>query len=285
MGSIGTSIQVRGATLHGSLVTDSFSREAGFTRQSLYCYRKLYSLDPTNVDALWDRASLAKEIGDLRTVSTRFHLHYSPYIFLQSRHALLGILKRFPHDLTVLDEIRTVLIELSDLPTCATLFQQAFEHYQALYPTGRGPSPSSSAEIAGGGFGLMEVLVLADLYNTIGEHERAIDTIRKGSRWLQGRGEQKYWDMCNDDREFDLPDVEIPSRAGGDGAIEPGRYPLDVNARHRLAVARIKTGEVEEGKVSMMFWWHYVLIDWSSFVVACRYCSRSRSSRLCTLIC
>jgi hypothetical protein len=43
-------------------------RELGYHQQALYCYRKVYSLDPTNVDALWDRASLAKETGDLRTV-------------------------------------------------------------------------------------------------------------------------------------------------------------------------------------------------------------------------
>ena len=43
-------------------------RELGYSQQALYCYRKVCSLDPTNVDALWDRASLAKETGDLKTV-------------------------------------------------------------------------------------------------------------------------------------------------------------------------------------------------------------------------
>jgi hypothetical protein len=36
--------------------------------------------------------------------------------------------------------------------------------------------------------------------------------------------------------------------------LEPGRYPLDVNARHRLAVARIKLGEIEEGKVCLFLY-------------------------------
>ena len=43
-------------------------REHGYNQQALYCYRKVYSLDPTNVDALWDRASLAKDMGDFKTV-------------------------------------------------------------------------------------------------------------------------------------------------------------------------------------------------------------------------
>ena len=43
-------------------------RHLGFHQQALYCYRKLYQVDPSNITALWDRASLAREIGDLRTV-------------------------------------------------------------------------------------------------------------------------------------------------------------------------------------------------------------------------
>lgn len=212
------------------------SRELGYNQQALYCYRKVYSLDPNNVDALWDRASLAKETGDLKTART----------------AYLGILKRFPHDLTVLSELRILLIELSDLPTCTSLFQSAFSHYQSTYSSGIGLDSSTNppTEIQGGGFGLMEVLVLADLYNTLGEHENAVNVIRGGVRWLQGRREQRYWDLCGDDREYDLPEEEGGEKRGGDDDDVPqGRFPLDINARHRLAVARIKMGDVEEAKL------------------------------------
>lgn len=96
----------------------------------------------------------------------------------------------------------------------------------------------------------MEVLVLADLYNTLGEHENAVNVIRGGVRWLQGRREQRYWDLCGDDREYDLPEEEGGEKRGGDDDDVPqGRFPLDINARHRLAVARIKMGDVEEAKV------------------------------------
>jgi len=43
-------------------------RDMGLSKQALYCYSKAYSLDPTNVDALWDRAILAKEMGQINTV-------------------------------------------------------------------------------------------------------------------------------------------------------------------------------------------------------------------------
>ena len=39
---------------------------------------------------------------------------------------------------------------------------------------------------------------------------------------------------------------------GEGGGIQAGRFELDANARHRLAVARIKMGDIEEGKVSLV---------------------------------
>ncbi|KAF9450761.1 TPR-like protein, partial [Macrolepiota fuliginosa MF-IS2] len=211
------------------------SRDLGYSQQALYCYRKVYSLDPTNVDALWDRASLAKNIGEYKT----------------ARNAFLAILKRFPHDLSVLRELHTTLIELSDLTGCVELFQQAFDHYQKTYQSGFAVDPVTKVTLEGGGFGNLELLLLADLYNTLGEHESAIEAIRKGTRWLQGRVEQKYWDLCEDDREYDLPEWPMRASNGGEDATEvtSGRFPLDINARHRLAVSRIKLGEIEEGKL------------------------------------
>ncbi|CAK5261855.1 unnamed protein product [Mycena citricolor] len=197
------------------------SNDLGFKQQALYCWGKLASLDPTNINAQWDRASLARDLGDLKT----------------TRHAFLAILKVFPHDIPVLSELRNVLVELGDLETCLNLFAAAFEHYQRVYPTGAGDLP-------GGGFGLMELLVLADLYNTVSEHRPAVEVIRRGCRWLQGRGDQRYWDACDDDREYDL---ESFKRVVDEGP-QPGFYPLDVNARHRLSVARIQMGYTQEAK-------------------------------------
>src|ERR1700761_6149833 len=51
-------------------------RTLGFNQQALYCYGKVYGLDPSNLNALWDRAALAKEIGDNRTVRVVFTLGY-----------------------------------------------------------------------------------------------------------------------------------------------------------------------------------------------------------------
>ena len=60
--------------LNNALVTRRNLRALGFNQQALYCYGKVYGLDPSNLNALWDRAALAKEIGDNRTVGAFFTL-------------------------------------------------------------------------------------------------------------------------------------------------------------------------------------------------------------------
>ena len=46
------------------------SRERGHKHQALYCLGKVTKLDGERLDALWDRAFLAKELGQARIVST-----------------------------------------------------------------------------------------------------------------------------------------------------------------------------------------------------------------------
>ena len=145
----------------------------------------------------------------------------------------------------MLEELRPILIEGNKIDVCASLHQDAFEHYQELYPTGAGVDPETGQDITGGGFDLLHILVLADSYNSIKKYHNAVTTIRRGSRWLQGRGSQSYWDVCEDDREFDI----VGSAVIRSGTVAPGMYELDINARHRLAVSRIKMGDIEEGQV------------------------------------
>ncbi|THG99335.1 hypothetical protein EW026_g2982 [Hermanssonia centrifuga] len=76
----------------------------------------------------------------------------------------------------------------------------------------------------------------------------------RGAGGYKGGRPQKFWDSCEDDREWDVPAVSNTSaisggRTVGDGEVQPGMYPLDVNARHRLAIARIKMGDITEGKI------------------------------------
>ncbi|KAJ7039909.1 hypothetical protein C8F04DRAFT_1085304 [Mycena alexandri] len=99
------------------------------TLQALYSWRKASHLEPHNYDIQWGRAFLAREVGDLHTVRA-FICDRSTGTSRssnQARQALLALLQGRPHDLTVLSELRTILIELPDLDICTTLFEGAFK--------------------------------------------------------------------------------------------------------------------------------------------------------------
>ena len=241
-------------------------RDLGSYRQALYCFGKAARLDPENFNALWDRASLAKDMHELQV----------------ARNSYLALLKGFPHNIVVLTELRHILIEQRELTLCAKLYQEAFDHYSTIFPSGK---PESSAVIdpaltvadeqpiisnsSADAFTLMEILVLADLYNSLDLYEKTIRTIRSGCRWLQGRFREKFWDLCPDDREYDLGGYDRAGNEQGDSVgMRPGYHALDINARHRLAVARLKIGDINEGRVRRSFQPPIsgMVLDFTSFV-------------------
>ncbi|KAF8327415.1 uncharacterized protein EI90DRAFT_3127081 [Cantharellus anzutake] len=199
------------------------SKELGYLQQAIYCFRKILYIDPQDLDALWDWSYLLKMQGE-------------------PKKALDGFLKimKFQHyDPNVLEEIRLLLIDLDDAPRATRLFQDAFDFHTKRQPEG----PHSEND-----FGTRQIIALTDFYNNVNEYEKAIFTIRRGARWLDGRfHESPMWDPVQDDREFDLPGYardEGISRGPG-----PGCYPLDINFRQRLAISRLKIGDFGEAQM------------------------------------
>ncbi|KAJ7462274.1 hypothetical protein B0H11DRAFT_1923294 [Mycena galericulata] len=88
------------------------------------------------------------------------------------------------------------------------------------FPSGFGRSAVSGLEVTGAGFGLLEVLILADLYNILGKYERAID----------GRQKQAYRDMRGDDREFDCESADVACVVDAIDDTDTGYYEREMNA-------------------------------------------------------
>ena len=163
------------------------------------------------------------------------------------------------HNMTVIDELLPLLSRLRDWKKGIEILQSAFDHFRTKYPHGPpsvpvldrdvDPSLQNDVEVP---FRDVHIVALADYYLLLQYHDKAILTIRNGARWLQGRRMEMHWEGLPDDREFDVdPGMRKDDGllSGGPGA-RSGMHPLDVNMRHRLARARIKMGDHDEGKVS-----------------------------------
>lgn len=154
----------------------------------------------------------------------------------------MSILKVAPYHMGVLLQLGPLFSALSEFHRGISLYRDALCHYQETMPSG--PVGGEDTDC------IMLLVTLADFCNTVGEHEQAIRSIRDGARWIQGRGSQRYWSTATDDREYDVQGCVRPQGADDSTGRPQAFFPLDPNLRHRLALARLALGDVEEGQVS-----------------------------------
>ncbi|KAG8732634.1 transcription factor TFIIIC subunit tfc4 [Ceratobasidium sp. 423] len=196
------------------------SREIGSMEQAVYCYRNAARLDKTNPDVLWDYAFCLRESGQTQKA-------------IKTYESILHIL---PHDLTVLAQLRGLLVQTGDLARAMEYYSAAFEHYVSMTPQptvseapmgmvidpALAPVPIVPTVEATGGLGTREIATLADLLSGLGEHARAVEVVIRGAEWLG----------------------QVPK--GAEEATLGGA--LDVNLRMRLAVAKLRLGAIDAGK-------------------------------------
>jgi len=180
------------------------------------------------------------------------------------------MLKFSMHNMTVIDELLPLLSRLRDWKKGVEILQNAFDYFHTTYPHGPPTAPMLDRDVdpalqprphqgqdpnrdrVEAPFRDVHIVALADYCLLLQYYDKAILAIRNGARWLQGRRMELRWEGMPDDREYDLdPSVRKGDRllSGGPGT-RSGMQPLDVNMRHRLARARIKMGDHDEGRVS-----------------------------------
>lgn len=208
------------------------SRQLGLLEQAAYCYGEAVRCDRTDVEAVWDRASLLRETGKPRQAITSF----------------LKILKLQPHNPSIIRELGPLYYEMNEVSKAVQLYQAAYDHFHSLYPV---PSPNAE-ELQGWSY--VDFELLADFLRSLKRYKEAAKIIVEGVRWLQGRfREGASWNSFGDDREYDL---ERKTREGWQShpqrwCEEAPVHPLSTGLRLRLGLARLYEGRVDEAKVSL----------------------------------
>ncbi|KAG8739535.1 transcription factor TFIIIC subunit tfc4 [Ceratobasidium sp. 414] len=221
-GDTGRALQLRIMAAHLASEADTWvelglnSRELGSMEQAVYCYRNAARLDKTNPDILWDYAFCLRESGQTQKAIKTYE----------------SILQILPHDLTILAQLRDLLVQTGALARAAELYSAAFEHYLVTStPSEAGaqediaidPLLTSAVEPdMTQKFGTREIATLADLLSGLGRHAGAVDVVMRGAKWLRQASEQ--------------------------GDVDSIEEELEVNLRMRLAVAKLRSGDRELGK-------------------------------------
>ncbi|SNX81647.1 related to transcription factor TFIIIC subunit [Melanopsichium pennsylvanicum] len=222
-------------------------------RQAIYCFQQAIKIDKTDVDSIWDRALLLRDLGDYKAAI----------------NGMLDILKLQPYDASVVRELVPMLVTTRDYDRGVEVLERWRKSSMEAFPnptvngvldpaltgataTERTAQASSTAPTINN-FQISEVVTLADLLLLTRKPLETIQVLRQTARWLDGRANEDFWDAVNDDREFDGDiDPMIRKERDQEGygrqveTAEP--HTLDPEVRLRLGKARMMLGDVAEAK-------------------------------------
>ncbi|PWN38777.1 TPR-like protein [Ceraceosorus guamensis] len=242
------------------------SEKAHLHDQAEYCLgqavRNSRVKDKSDVmDLMWQRANKLSDMSGVLDNNTA-DADCDVMRCKQAVQAFFQILHHRPHNPDIIQAVVPLLCALNRYDRAAKLLVEAREYNLAVFP-----DPTEEPDAAQGEayqlrptFGSNEIVSLADIYLRLGRPVDALDTIRGGARWLQGRAEEEWWDdFDSDDREFDLKREE-----GGPKGIarpDPTRrvmaapvHQLDPAMRVRLGLIRAALKDTEEAMFHFSIW-------------------------------
>ncbi|KAJ1030979.1 hypothetical protein NDA18_002204 [Ustilago nuda] len=252
---IGAHLQPRATQEWKSLAYRSIKQN--LYRQAIYCFQQAIKIDKTDIDSIWDRALLLRDLGDYKAAI----------------NGMLDILKLQPYDASVVRELVPMLVSTRDYDRGIEVLERWRKSSMGRYPnpttdglldpalenvTGQSTQPekqmsAAMAAPAANNFQISELVTLADLLLLLRKPMETVTVLRQTARWLDGRASEEFWDLVNDDREFDGDiDSQIRKERDHEGygrqveTAEP--HMLDLEVRLRLGKARMMLGDVTEAK-------------------------------------
>lgn len=225
------------------------SKEMAYYKQALYCLSRAISSSREKdrvdvIDIMWERSQLLEELNEPRRAIKSYlqMLHYRP------------------QNQSIIRQLIPLLFQQNMLDRAIEILQQCEEWNMEAFPD---PllDPAMMDENAGpdvrNTYESSEVVTLADLLLRADRPQEALRTIRRGARWLDGRGSEEFWDnIVEDDREFDESRAESIDREGDYGRrvdMAPIHY-LEPEFRFQLGIARARMGDGAEAALHFNIW-------------------------------
>ncbi|WVQ98069.1 hypothetical protein IAU59_005191 [Kwoniella sp. CBS 9459] len=216
-------------------------RDIGQKEQAVYCFRKALKHDPSDTILLNELGTLYRQLRERTRASDVFK-------------KMVKINRAFGYNFELIRQYHGVLVDTHQRSYIANIQREAFDWHVDTFA-----SPAVT-KYAGheNTMTLERVIDLVDDMLVLEDLEQALEVIRKGQRWLQGRRNQKEWDKREDDMEYDpagtqrgaLSNSKTKKKKKDQEDLEESEgYPLDLQLRHRLALVRLRLGDDEEALI------------------------------------
>ncbi|SPJ81661.1 related to transcription initiation factor TFIIIC [Fusarium torulosum] len=209
------------------------SDEAGNLNTARLCYSAALRADHTNLDARLGKGLVCHRQGHLAAAISDYKV----------------VLEHRPYDLEIVRKLAEACVDNKQaeaaVPSAIAAYKRFFDHEKTTPILQLVEAPWH------------DIGIYVELFASTGRYQDAIQESKSLSRWLLGRGDEKYWDDWNsDDREWDIEDERracVPEFTAG--AWSPDLYgrsfPWDLRAR--LAIYRFRLGDEEEAMKHLLW--------------------------------
>ncbi|OCF58798.1 hypothetical protein L486_03288 [Kwoniella mangroviensis CBS 10435] len=209
-------------------------KQTGQQDQCVYCLRKALKFNPSATELLFDLGIIYVAQRQKTRASDVFRKLVKTEYF--ARH------------FDVIMEFHQVMIDMNQRPFVVQVMREAFDWHIKTFDAGPGSAPLVS-ELIPNTMTIERVIDLVDDFMILDDLDQALEVVRKGQRWLQGRKGQKNWDNYDkEDREYDPPQTPRYNPETKEMEDNEG-FELDVQLRHRLALIRLRLGDHEEAMI------------------------------------
>ncbi|KAI7897057.1 uncharacterized protein EV154DRAFT_597887 [Mucor mucedo] len=156
-------------------------------KQAIYCFTKALRLDPTDVDALWDRSFLHKQLGRSADAQAGF----------------TSILELMPHHYKVINELAQLYRVQGKTKEAIQMYEDAFVYHDENADEDSDDEDLDEENEFTDKLGYSEINMLSELYLILNDYRKALDTIKNGVRKIQRRQEETWWlEHLDDDDEY-----------------------------------------------------------------------------------
>ncbi|KAI8981952.1 hypothetical protein BDF20DRAFT_834618 [Mycotypha africana] len=199
------------------------SIENDAVKQAVYCFSKVLALDPNDLDALWDRAFLFKQMGRSSDAIDGF----------------LEILKHIPHHFKVINELARLYRQQGKTKEAIKMYEDAIDYHikmeqERMEEEEDEEEEDDEEDEFSDKLGYVELNMLSELYLILNDYRKALETIKNGLRHIQKRQHETWWlDHVDDDDEYFENDE--------------ARTEFPIELRVRMGICRIYLNQVDLG--------------------------------------
>nr|XP_019047149.1 hypothetical protein I302_03756 [Kwoniella bestiolae CBS 10118]OCF26079.1 hypothetical protein I302_03756 [Kwoniella bestiolae CBS 10118] len=212
-------------------------KQTGQQDQCVYCLRKALKFNPSATELLFDLGII--------------------YVAQRQRTRACDVFRKlikteyFARHFDIILEFHQVMIDMQQREFIVQVMREAFDWHFKTFNGGPGSGSISLSQEIPNTMTIERIIDLVDDFMVLGDLEQALEVVRKGQRWLQGRKGQKNWDdFDREDREYDPPQTRRYNPETKEMEDNEG-FELDTQLRHRLALIRLRLGDHEEAMIHL----------------------------------